>query len=132
MHAHHAPKDESRQRVLSVGIGDLEIETFTVGGHGGQHWDKARTGVRLRHVASGAVGEARDSRSQLANKQAALHRLADSRAFRAWVAVEHARLVRDHDAERAAVDRRVAEEMRPGSLRVEVYRGGAWLQEGAR
>ncbi len=54
------------------------IETFRAGGPGGQHQNKAETGVRITHVASGLTVTARDSRSQHRNRRLALARLREA------------------------------------------------------
>ena len=66
----------TRKPFLSVTMKDCNLKTFAAGGPGGQHQNTANTGVRIIHRASGAVGEARDSRSQLQNKHAAWRRMA--------------------------------------------------------
>jgi protein subunit release factor A len=70
---------------FSVTLADCDVETFRAGGPGGQNQNKRDTGVRIRHRASGAVGEARDQRSQLQNKKSAFRRMAESQTFRTWV-----------------------------------------------
>lgn len=60
------------------------MQTFRVGGAGGQHRDKTSAGVRVVHRASGAVGRGTESRSQHKNKQAAFRRMAESETFGRW------------------------------------------------
>jgi protein subunit release factor B len=67
---------------------DCEMQTFRSGGHGGQNQNKRDTGVRIIHKASGAVGEARDERSQLQNKRLAFRRMAESARFQSWAQVK--------------------------------------------
>ena len=62
----------SKQFMFSVGIKDLDIQTFTAGGPGGQHQNRVETAVRLTHRPSGAVGESRSEKSQHRNKRLAL------------------------------------------------------------
>lgn len=93
---------------------DFEMQTFPASGPGGQHRDHGNTAVRLKHRPSGAVGEARDNRSQLQNKRAALKRLSETSAFRLWVnresAIRQGLPTPEQLAERA---------MKPENLRVE-------------
>ena len=63
----------------------MKIETFQGSGPGGQHINHSNTAVRITHPASGAVGVARDSRSQHQNMRAALTRMKDHQKFRIWV-----------------------------------------------
>lgn len=88
------------------------MQTFRVGGAGGQHRDKTSNGVRIVHRASGARGESREERSQAANKSKAFRRMAESPEFRAWVRVEHARRA-------GQIDQAVKEAMRSEHLVIE-------------
>ncbi|HEV2352789.1 MAG TPA: peptide chain release factor-like protein, partial [Puia sp.] len=74
-----------KELLLSVTKKDLDIQTFTAGGPGGQHQNRSNTAVRIKHKKSGATGECREFRSQHQNMQAALRRMAESGKFKAWV-----------------------------------------------
>jgi protein subunit release factor B len=74
-----------KELIFSLTKKDFEVQTFHAGGPGGQNQNKRDTGVRVIHKESGAVGEARDTRSQLSNKQAALLRLTKTAKFRVWL-----------------------------------------------
>lgn len=65
-------------------IHECTVETFRAGGKGGQNQNKRDTGCRVRHLPSGAIGTARDGRSQLLNKRKAFERMARSPEFRRW------------------------------------------------
>ena len=77
-----------KKLLFSVTKNDLEIETFRSGGKGGQNQNKRDTGVRIRHRKSGAVGEARDQRSQDQNKKSAFKRMVESKKFQIWLKKE--------------------------------------------
>jgi peptide chain release factor 1 len=47
---------------------DVETQTFSCGGPGGQHVNKTQSGVRLIHKPTGVVAESRSERSQHKNK----------------------------------------------------------------
>lgn len=74
-----------RELILSVTKKDLVIQKFRAGGKGGQNQNKRDTGVRVTHPPSGAVGIARDSRSQGQNLRAAFRRMAESKKFQDWI-----------------------------------------------
>lgn len=99
---------------FSVTLADCRVDTFRSGGKGGQNQNKVESGVRIVHVPSGAVGEARDSRDQLHNKRAAFRRMAESREFKAWMRNEIARRLG-----MPTVEQVVDEWMRPENLRIE-------------
>src|SRR5262249_27864566 len=54
---------------------DLEMQTFTSGGPGGQHQNKTQSGVRLIHKPTGIRAESRTDRSQPKNRENALRLL---------------------------------------------------------
>jgi len=73
-----------KELAFSVTRKDLKITTFSAGGPGGQHQNTSNTAVRITHPASGAMGEARDSRSQHQNMKNALRRMVASKKFEIW------------------------------------------------
>lgn len=74
-----------KKKILSVTIKDCDVQTFRAGGKGGQHQNKTETGIRIVHRASGAVGESRETRSQLTNKRNAFARMVRSEKFQTWL-----------------------------------------------
>lgn len=106
-----------RELAFSVTRKDLKIDTFSAGGPGGQHQNTSNTAVRITHLASGAVGEARDSRSQHQNMKAALHRMASSGKFRTWV---NRQLLGNPLPPEEQVER----DMAPGNLIITGYENG--------
>lgn len=77
-----------REKVLTVTIKDCTVQTFRAGGKGGQNQNKRDSGVRVIHELSGARGESREERSQLANKRRAFVRMANSPEFQRWARVQ--------------------------------------------
>ncbi len=59
---------------------DLQVDTMTAGGPGGQHQNKTASAVRMTHLPTGTVVVCRDERSQHKNRAKAL-RLLRSRIF---------------------------------------------------
>jgi protein subunit release factor B len=108
-----------REKVLSVTIRDCDVEHFRCGGPGGQNQNKRDTGTRIRHRASGAVGESREHRTQLANTSAAWKRMAASSTFRVWIGRQ---LLTESPAETA--DKLMA----PENLTIEIRESGKWTE----
>lgn len=53
---------------IDIRAEDIETQTFSCGGPGGQHVNKTQSGVRLIHRPTGVVAESRQERSQHKNK----------------------------------------------------------------
>jgi protein subunit release factor B len=110
---------KNKQLLFSIIKKDFEIQTFRAGGKGGQHQNKVETGVRIIHKASGACGEARDSRSQSMNRKSAFNRLVVTQKFQAWLKIEIARKSGEFQLMEQDIEKRVDEQMQPKNLKIE-------------
>lgn len=120
-----ATKPAGRELLFSVTLDDCIVQHFRSGGKGGQHQNKTDSGTRIIHAPSGARGESREERSQLANKKRAFKRMVDHPLFRWWVH-EQAEKIRGHESAADKVDRMLAD---PTQLRVEVKDAeGRWVE----
>lgn len=106
---------KKRRLLFSVTKADCDFDTFKAPGPGGQHKNKTASAVRVRHRASGAVGQATESRSQHVNKRKAWTRMGESKKFRTWAKVEAARLNGEETVEEA-----VDKAMTPHQIRTDV------------
>lgn len=109
-----------RTLALTVTINDCRVDTFRAGGKGGQAQNKRDTGVRVVHEPSGAVGESREMRGQLENKQRAFRRMADSVKFRIWM---------NQQLAKETPEQWVEKQMAPAKIKTEVRVNGVWTQE---
>lgn len=106
---------------LSKKKGDFVMETFRCGGHGGQNVNKVETGVRIKHPASGAVGECREERSQHQNKKKAFARCVQSDKFKLWHKMEVSKAMLGKEEYERQLQRKVDEAMRPENLQIEYF-----------
>ncbi len=56
---------------------EVEITAFKSGGPGGQHKNKTESAVRIKHLPTGIIVVATESRSQIKNRELAWQRLID-------------------------------------------------------
>lgn len=100
-------------------MNDCELDTFSAGGPGGQHQNTSNTAVRIKHKASGGVGESREHRSQLQNKKAAFRRMTEHAKFKVW-------LNRQIYEQGETPEQKVVKDMQRNNLKVEVFKEDEW------
>ena len=120
---------QQKHLLFSVTMKDLEMQTFSVGGHGGGGKDTSNSGVRLVHRASGAVGEGRDHRTNTRNRQDAFLRLVNTPKFKNWHKIECARRMGKRIPEtleqiQARVDKMIEEGVQNGTIKIEYLENG--------
>ena len=61
---------------IEINEADISLEFFRASGPGGQHRNTTDSAVRVRHLPTGIVVQASESRSQHRNREVAMERLA--------------------------------------------------------
>jgi protein subunit release factor B len=114
-----------RELLFSVTKKDLRIDYFRAGGPGGQHQNKTASACRITHVASGAVGESREERSQEQNRKIAFRRMTGTTTFKLW-----AKRVTSEYLTGESLEQRVDKQLEEKNLKVEVKdKQGRWIDE---
>jgi len=111
-----------KQLLFSIKKKDFIIETFRCGGKGGQNVNKVETGVRIRHLESGAVAEGREHRTQLANRKSAFSKLVKREEFKKWHRIKCSKILGDFIDEETYIN----EQMNVKNLRFEIKVDGKW------
>jgi protein subunit release factor B len=120
---------QKKQLLFSVTKKDFRVDTFRAGGKGGQNQNKTESGVRVTHIESGAVGEARDSRDQHSNKEAAFKRCIESPKFKSWHKIKTSFMLQGIQDGEKEIERRVNESMQDKNLKTEIKdEQGRWIK----
>jgi peptide chain release factor len=63
--------------MVEIKESEIKVEFYRASGPGGQHRNTTDSAVRVRHLPTGIVAQASESRSQAQNREKALERLAE-------------------------------------------------------
>jgi hypothetical protein len=81
----------NKNLLFSLTKKDFIIEYFNPGKNGGQNANKIASACRIRHPASGAIGECKEERTQKPNRERAFKRLTETPKFKKWLKLEIAK-----------------------------------------
>jgi len=114
----------NRELLFSVAAADCRWDYYRGTGAGGQKRNKTDSACRCTHIASGAVGQAEDTRSQHKNKALAFKRMGESKKFQAWAKMEALRVT----GKLRTIEEQIEITMRR-DIKVEVQVDGKWVDE---
>ena len=112
-----------REPLVTVTAKDCRFDYYKAPGKGGQKKNKTESAVRCTHIASKAVGNCSETRSQHKNKSIAFRKMADTKEFRNWLTIENARAM----GTLVDIDDKVDKSMK--KIKVEVKENGIWVEE---
>lgn len=114
----------TKKLLFSITANDCNFQAFKASGPGGQHRNKTSTAIRCTHVPSGAVGVAKDDKSQHRNKKKAFGRMARSAKMQEWIRIEAAK----RTGLQNKVNQAVEKQMNPHFLKTEIHDDfGLWV-----
>ena len=111
----------NKELLFSVTAADCRFDYYRGSGKGGQKRNKTCSAVRCTHIASGAVGQAEDDRSQHVNKRLAFKRMSNTNRFKAWHKLEVARKT----GELARIEDQINFDMKH-RIKIEIQKSGKW------
>lgn len=111
-----------KELLFSVTAADCEWQFVRSSGKGGQNVNKRSTAVRCIHRPSGAVGFSQEQREQRRNRETAFERMASSKEFENWVAMEVSRI----SGKERYIEQEVERQLK--QIKVEIRVDGKWVE----
>lgn len=115
---------EEKQKVTIASKKDFEVSYFCGSGPGGSNKNKVSSGVQIKHLESGAIGRASDTRSQDQNKRAAFQRLLKDPKMKFWLAKKIYEV-----RQQETLEETIEKETAPKNLKFEIKdENGKWAE----
>jgi len=109
-----ATNKRNKKLLFTIGKKDFDISYFSGSGAGGQHRNKHKNCVRLKHKDSGAIATGQSHKSKKQNLKEALHNIVKVGKFKMW----HSQKVREA-LDGITLEERVNKMMEPKNLKIE-------------
>lgn len=103
-----------KKLLFTIDKNDFEINYFSGKGSGGQHRNKHKNCIRLKHKDSGAMSTGQSSKSRRQNLKEALHNIVENGKFKMW----HSQKVREV-IDGITIEEKVDEMLKPENLKIE-------------
>jgi len=110
-----------KKPVFSVTKKDLDITYFSGHGAGGQHRNKHKNCVRIKHRDTGVIVTGQEQRSKDQNLQQAMKRLVANKKFNTWLRLQHSKALMGEVEWKRRIDKVVDQQMMDKNLKVESF-----------
>jgi protein subunit release factor A len=118
-----------KELLFSVTKKDFDITYFSGSGAGGQHRNRHKNCVRLRHKETGIITVGQEERSLEANKKKAFENMINNEQFKFWLRTKANEAILKKDKEKP-IEEIIQEMLNPTHLKVEIKdENGQWKEE---
>jgi len=118
-----------KELLFSVTKKDFDITYFSGSGAGGQHRNRHKNCVRLRHKETGIITVGQEERSLEANKKKAFENMINNEQFKFWLRTKANEAILKKDKEKP-LEEIIQEMLNPTHLKVEIKdENGQWKEE---
>lgn len=116
-----------KKLLFSLNRNDFEITFFSGTGAGGQHRNKHKNCVRIKHRNSGAISTGQKHRSKEDNQKEAFLKLIKMPKFKVW----HSKKVMESEGTLDEIEKQLGQELSEDNLKVEIFKNGRWTHDNA-
>ena len=113
-----------KELLFSITKKDLVIQYFSGVGAGGQHRNRHKNCVRLRHIESGVITTGQSNKERISNRKEAFKNLIKHPKFRMWHSAKVHEILSGQ-----TIDEKVDEMMHSHNLKFEIQEDGKWVED---
>jgi protein subunit release factor A len=114
----------AKKLLFSITKKDLEVTYFSGTGGGGQHRNKHKNCVRIKHPDSGAIVTGQSHKERKSNIKEALNNLVSNGKFKVWHSIKVHEVL-----EGEKIEEKIDKMMHRRNLKIELRRNGWWEEE---